>query len=323
MERNISVNFRGHITWQKIMLNCGLYLAILYIFILFAVINPDFLTVRNMVNVFEQSAYYLVCAVGITFVLVSGANDMSVGSQVAFSSVVATLYLAAGGSIPASMGIMLGAALVIGLCNGLFVVVIGLPPFIGTIATGYVVRGVVAYYTKQETVTGLPRDYTAFAWTKTLGLSNLTWIAVLIVLLGIYVLKYTAYGRRVYACGSNPVAAGVMGINVKWIKISVYVIAAMSAAVASMMLMSRMGAARSGTADLLHMECVAAAVIGGTSLKGGQGGLIGTFIGVFLVSMIRNGLNSNGINSFWQLVFTGGITLFAAVLDSYKSRTSA
>ena len=82
-----------------------------------------------MVNVFEQSAYYLVCAVGITFVLVSGANDMSVGSQVAFSSVVATLYLAAGGSIPASMGIMLGAALVIGLCNGLFVVVIGLPPF--------------------------------------------------------------------------------------------------------------------------------------------------------------------------------------------------
>ena len=308
MERNISVNFRGHITWQKIMLNCGLYLAILCIFILFAVINPDFLTVRNMVNVFEQSAYYLVCAVGITFVLVSGANDMSVGSQVAFSSVVATLYLAAGGSIPASMGIMLGAALVIGLCNGLFVVVIGLPPFIGTIATGYVVRGVVAYYTKQETVTGLPRDYTAFAWTKTLGLSNLTWIAVLIVLLGIYVLKYTAYGRRVYACGSNPVAAGVMGINVKWIKISVYVIAAMSAAVASMMLMSRMGAARSGTADLLHMECVAAAVIGGTSLKGGQGGLIGTFIGVFLVSMIRNGLNSNGINSFWQLVFTGGIT---------------
>ena len=323
MERNISVNFRGHITWQKIMLNCGLYLAILCIFILFAVINPDFLTVRNMVNVFEQSAYYLVCAVGITFVLVSGANDMSVGSQVAFSSVVATLYLAAGGSIPASMGIMLGAALVIGLCNGLFVVVIGLPPFIGTIATGYVVRGVVAYYTKQETVTGLPRDYTSFAWTKTLGLSNLTWIAVLIVLLGIYVLKYTAYGRRVYACGSNPVAAGVMGINVKWIKISVYVIAAMSAAVASMMLMSRMGAARSGTADLLHMECVAAAVIGGTSLKGGQGGLIGTFIGVFLVSMIRNGLNSNGINSFWQLVFTGGITLFAAVLDSYKSRTSA
>ena len=80
------------------MLNCGLYLAILCIFILFAVINPDFLTVRNMVNVFEQSAYYLVCAVGITFVLVSGANDMSVGSQVAFSSVVATLYLAAGGS---------------------------------------------------------------------------------------------------------------------------------------------------------------------------------------------------------------------------------
>ncbi len=312
MEKNSAVDIKGlgavreHITLQKLLLNCGLYMAILAIFITFAVINPDFLTMRNMVNVFEQSAYYLVCAVGITFVLVSGANDMSVGSQVAFCSVVATLYLAAGGSIPVSMGIMIASALVIGLCNGLFVVVIGLPPFIGTIATGYVVRGVVAYYTKQETVTGLPRAYTGFAWTKTLGLSNLTWIAILIVLIGIYVLKFTAYGRRVYACGSNPVAAGVMGINVRWIKISVYIIAAVSAAAAAMMLMSRMGA-----------------VIGGTSLKGGQGGLIGTFIGVFLVSMIRNGLNSNGINSFWQLVFTGGITLFAAVLDSYKSRANA
>ena len=135
MEQNILINFRKNITWQKVLLNCGLYLAILCIFIMFAVINPDFLTARNMVNVFEQSAYYLVCAVGITFVLVSGANDMSVGSQVAFSSVIATLYLAAGGSIPVSMGIMLVSALVIGLCNGLFVVVVGLPPFIGTNAT--------------------------------------------------------------------------------------------------------------------------------------------------------------------------------------------
>ena len=286
------------------MLNCGLYLAILCIFILFAVINPDFLTVRNMVNVFEQSAYYLVCAVGITFVLVSGANDMSVGSQVAFSSVVATLYLAAG-EYPGFHGDHAGS------CPGHRIVQ-------WTVRCGH--RSSAFYWNHCHRLCGARSggllykagdcDRTSqrlysICMDKDPGLSNLTWIAVLIVLLGIYVLKYTAYGRRVYACGSNPVAAGVMGINVKWIKISVYVIAAMSAAVASMMLMSRMGAARSGTADLLHMECVAAAVIGGTSLKGGQGGLIGTFIGVFLVSMIRNGLNSNGINSFWQLVFTG------------------
>ncbi len=311
------------LTPQKLMLNCGLYLAIIAIFATFAIINPDFLTARNMVNVFEQSAYYLVCAVGITFVLVSGNNDMSVGSQIAFSSVVATLYLSSTGNIPMSMLMMLAFALLIGFFNGLFVVIIGLPPFIGTIATGYVVRGIVAYYTKQETQYGLPRVYTQFAWTKTFGISNLTWIALLIMLFGLYVLHCTSFGRKVYACGGNPVAAQVMGINVKRVKIACYMISAVSAAVAAMMLMSRMGAARSGTADLLHTECVAAAVIGGTSLKGGQGSVIGTFVGVFLVAMIRNGLNSEGINSFWQLVFTGGITLFAAVLDSYKSRANA
>ena len=165
---------RDWLTPQKLMLNCGLYLAIIAIFATFAIINPDFLTARNMVNVFEQSAYYLVCAVGITFVLVSGNNDMSVGSQIAFSSVVATLYLSSTGNIPMSMLMMLAFALLIGFFNGLFVVIIGLPPFIGTIATGYVVRGIVAYYTKQETQYGLPRVYTQFAWTKRFGISNLT-----------------------------------------------------------------------------------------------------------------------------------------------------
>lgn len=248
---------------------------------------------------------------------------MSVGSQIAFSSVIATLFLARVGSIPQSILMMLFFALVIGLCNGLFVVIIGLPPFIGTLSTGYVVRGIVAYMTKQETQYGLPIQLTQFAWTKTLGLSNLTWLALIVTALGIYILHYSSFGRKVFACGGNPRAAEVMGINVKRVKIMCYVISAITAAIGAMMLMARMGAARSGTADLLHTECVAAAVVGGTSLKGGRGSILGTFIGVFLVVMIRNGLNSEGVNSFWQLVFTGGITLFAAVLDSYKSRANA
>lgn len=318
-----SIGVRKKHTFQSIMLNYGLYIAMVATFVVFTIINDRFLSVSNIVNVLEQSAYYLVCAVGITFVLVSGNNDMSVGSQVAFSSVIATIFLANGGSIPLSMGMMIVFALLIGLFNGLFVVIIGLPPFIGTIATGYVVRGIVANMTQQETQYGLPAAYTQFAWTKTLGLSNLTWIAIAITILGIYILRYTSFGRKVYACGGNAKASQVMGINVKRIKIACYMISAISAAIAAMMLMSRLGAARSGTAETLHTECVAAAVIGGTSLKGGQGSILGTLLGVVFIAMIRNGLNSQGINAYWQLVLTGGITLLGAILDSYKSRANA
>lgn len=311
------------LSFQKIMINYGLYMAIFAIFLTFAIINPTFLTVNNMVNIFEQSAYFLVCSVGITFVLVSGNNDMSVGSQIAFSSVMATIYLARGGSIPMALLMMIIFALLLGLFNGLFVVLIGLPPFIGTLSTGYVARGIVAYMTKQETQFGLPNVFTSFAWSKTLGLSNLTWIAIAFTLLGVYILHFTSFGRKVFACGGSAHASEVMGINVKGVKIMCYIISAIGAAIAAMILMCRMGAARSGTAELLHTECVAAAVVGGTSLKGGQGSILGTFIGVFLVVMIRNGLNSEGVSSFWQLVFTGGIILFAALLDSYKSRANA
>ncbi len=308
---------------QKMLLNYGLYLAIAVIFLIFSFLNENFCTLNNMKNVIDQSSYYLVCAIGVTFVLISGANDMSVGAQVAFSSVVGALYLVSFKNIPMSMLLMVCLGVLIGLVNGLFVVVIGLPPFIGTISTGYVVRGIVAYSTKQFSVSGLPLQYTSFAWGQFLGLSNCTWVAVVIAVVAIYVLKYTAYGRKLFACGGNRTASNVMGINTTWIKISAYVVSGVLAAVSAMLLMSRQGMANSGTGELLHMDCIAAAVIGGTSLSGGHGGVFGTIVGVFFISMIKSGLNALGVNAFWQMVFTGGILIFASVLDSFKTRSNA
>lgn len=310
------------LTWEKVMIYCGLYFAIAVILGVFASLNSNFLTVNNFINILDQASYYLVCAVGITFVLVSGANDMSVGSQVAFYSVIGAMHLMKTGSMVQTLLLLLVLCIVVGLANGLFVVVIGLPPFIGTIAVGYVVRGIVAYMTEQTTISGLPASFTMIAWERTLGLPNLTWIAFFVIVLGWYVLKCTAYGRMVYACGGNRTAARVMGVRVTWIKISAYLISASLAMIAALMLASRSSVARAGSAELLHMECIAAAVIGGTSLKGGQGSIIGTFVGVLLISMIRSGLNGMGVNTFWQLVFTGTITLFAAILDSFKSRNN-
>ena len=314
---------RESLSIQDIFLKYGLYIAIGIIFLSFSLLNDHFCTLNNMKNVVDQSSYYLVCAMGVTFVLISGANDMSVGAQVAFSSVVGALYLQSFRNIPVSIGIMIVLGIIIGLANGLFVVIIGLPPFIGTISTGYVVRGIVAYTTKQFSVTGLPSAYTAFAWGEFLGLSNCTWVGIMIVLLSVYILNFTSYGRKLYACGGNRVAANVMGINTTAMKISAYVIAGITSAFSAMLLMSRQGMANSGTGELLHMDCIAAAVIGGTSLSGGHGNILGTVVGVFFISMVKSGLNALGLNAFWQMVFTGGILIFAAVLDSVKSRNNA
>ena len=314
---------RESLSLQDIFLNYGLYIAIGIIFLCFSLLNDHFCTLNNMKNVVDQSSYYLVCAMGVTFVLISGANDMSVGAQVAFSSVIGALYLQSFKNIPVSMGIMIALGILIGLVNGLFVVIIGLPPFIGTISTGYVVRGIVAYTTQQFSVTGLPSKYTAFAWGEFLGLSNCTWVGILIVLLSVYILNFTSYGRKLYACGGNRAAANVMGINTTAVKISAYIIAGITSACSAMLLMSRQGMANSGTGELLHMDCIAAAVIGGTSLSGGHGKILGTVVGVFFISMVKSGLNALGLNAFWQMVFTGGILVFAAILDSVKSRNNA
>jgi len=311
------------ISAQKIFLNFGLHIAMVAIVILFSLLNDNFLTINNILNIFDQSAYYLVCAIGITFVLIMGKTDLSIGSQLAFYSVIGSLFLIETGNVFLTLLLLLALSLLVGFANGFLVIICQFPPFIATIATGYVVRGIAAFLTEQKTVTGLPAWLTKFAWQKTFGLPNLSVVAIVILLIGIYVLEFTGYGRRLYACGGNRIASKVMGIRVNAVQISAYVVASFLTMLAAIMLVSRSTVARAGTAEKLHMECIAAAAIGGISLKGGQGRLWGTLVGVLLICMIRSGLNAQGISSFWQLIFTGAITIFAAVLDSYRSRYNA
>ena len=319
--KNKALDSLHSLTIQKVMLDCGLYFAIAIVLIIFTCINDRFLTMNNIFNVFDQSAYYLVCAFGVTFVIISGSNDMSVGSQVAFYSVIGAKLLISTQNYLLTTVVLLGLALLVGAANGLFVVIIGLPPFVGTIAVGYIVRGIVAYITEQNTVSGLPKALTTFAWTKTFGIPNLSLISLVVMIICIYIIRFTSFGRKIYAVGGNRHAARVMGINVARIKISAYIISATFSVLAAIMLVARSTVARAGSTEILHLDCIAAAVIGGTSLKGGRGSIFGTFVGVMLICIIRNALNGMGVDTFSQLIFTGIITLFAACLDSYKSRT--
>ena len=313
---------RKNVVVENILLNYGLYIAMVIILLAFTMMNDNFLTINNILNIFDQSAYYLVAAVGIAFILIWGNTDLSIGSQLAFYSVVGSMRLIETGDAFGTFMLLLGLALVVGLSNGIMVVKFGFPPFIATIASGYIVRGIAAYMTQQVTVSGLPKWLTKFAWQKTFGLPNLSLIALIVIVIGLYVLEYTGYGRRLLAVGGNKTAAKVMGIRADAIQISTYVMAAVMTVISAIMLVSRSAVARAATADKLHMECIAACAIGGISLKGGYGHLWGTLIGVMFVCMIRSGLNAQGVSNFWQLIFTGAITIFAAVLDSYKTRAA-
>ncbi len=322
MEKVGTAGQKTKFSFQTFALNYGLYTAMLVLIIVFGFMNKNFLTWNNFINILDQSAYYLVTAIGIALILISGNTDLSIGSQLAFYSVIGAFQIIKTGNTLGTFMLLLVLSLVVGLANGILVVKAGFPPFIATIAVGYVVRGIAAYLTEQKTITGFPRWLTSFAWRKTLGLPNLICVAIIVLLLAIYLTEFTGYGRRLYAVGGNKTAAQVMGIKADAIQISTYMIAAVLTMLAAIMLISRTSVARAGTAEKLHMECIAACAIGGLSLKGGHGKIWAALVGVMFVCMIRSGLNALGMSNFFQLIFTGAITIFAAVLDSFKTRAA-
>lgn len=308
---------------ERFFLAYGLYAAMGCIIITFACLNSNFLTFTNVLNIFEQAAYYMVCAMGMTFVLISKEVDLSVGGVLAALTVLGGFIMKNTGNVSTAILIMLGMAVVLGLFNGFCVVILKLPSFIATIATGYIVRGFAGYYTDGAAVSGFPNAFTKFAWQKVLGVPVLLVIALIMLAITVYILNFTAFGRTVFACGANKKATKLMGIHANIVCIAVFVISAICTCVGAIMVMSRSGVARFSTLPNLQMQCIAAAVIGGTSLTGGKGNLVGTAVGVLLFSLVQSGLNAMGVLSFWQEIFTGAIIILATVLDSAKTRSNA
>lgn len=316
-------SLQRRLTIEKIVLNFGLYVAMLIVIFVFATLNSNYLTINNLLNIFEQYGYYLVCASGMTYVLLIGQFDLSAGGTLAFSTVIGAQVMIKSGSILQAMVVVYALAILIGLFNGLLVVKAKLPAFIVTIAAGYAVRGIVTYSTDSRTISGIPMAFTDFAWNRLAGIPILIIVALVIWAVLFYILRYTAYGRKIYACGGNETCARISGVNTDFVRMSVYVISACCFATGGMMVMSRSSIARSSTLPNLQMECIAAAVIGGTSLTGGSGSLAGTLVGVVLLSMINSGLNALGVDAFWQQILTGTIIICSALMDSYKTRNNA
>lgn len=284
--------------------------------LLLTALTPHFLTVSNLLNVMEQTSINAVIAVGMTFVILSGGIDLSVGSLVALSGVVMASALQGGAPLPVAIlaGLLTGAAC--GLVNGSLVTLGRLPPFIATLGMMSVARGAALLFTDGRPVSGFTADFRSLATGRVLMIPVPVLVTLAVYVVAHLVLTRTRFGRYVYAIGGNEEATRLSGVSVRFHKTMVYALSGLVSALAAAILTARLNSAQPIAGIMYELDAIAATVIGGTSLLGGQGRVSGTLIGALIMGVLRNGLNLLGISSFLQQVVIGLVIVGAVLLDS-------
>lgn len=297
------------------VVSIAVFFAVCFLF--FSATTDTFLTAGNILNVLRQAAPILVVAIAMTFVIITGGIDLSVGSQVALINAVAALVLAMGFPWPVVVVgmIVFGAAL--GMAQGWFVAYQGIPSFIVTLAGLSILRGFALYLTQGYSIpiNNVP-GFFALGRGEILGFPVPALIAVGVALIGYVVIASTKYGRQVVAVGSNLEAARRVGMPAKWILSSVYMVSGIACALAGLLIAARLGSGSSNAAVGFELQVVAAVVLGGTSLMGGRGSILGTILGTLTIAVIGNGLILLHISPFFTQIVTGAIILVAIWLNT-------
>jgi ribose transport system permease protein len=279
-----------------------------------------FLTPLNLTNVLVQAAVITVVAMGMTFVILGGGFDLSVGSVVALSGCVAAAVMMEAGTLP-GVAAGIGAGAVVGAVNGFVVTVFKVNPFITTLGTMVMVRGIVFLLTRgqQVPVDGvLPSAFLAFGVERFMGVHYFVWVPLALLLVLSWILARTPYGRSVYATGGNREAAYLSGIRVGRVVASTYIWCGALAGTAGVMLASRLQSGQPTAGEFYELTAIAAVVLGGAALQGGEGKLYKTVIGVFIMVVLGNGLNLLNVDSYWQRVAIGFVIIAAAAVDQLR-----
>ena len=287
-----------------------------------ALATDRFLSPLNLTNILVQSSIMAVIALGMTFVIIGGGFDLSVGSTVALSGCIAALVMVKAGLV---LGIVAGiaAGVLVGLINGLVIALLGVNAFITTLGTMVLVRGVVFLITAGAPVgdEGLPSSFVAFGSERFLGIHYLVWVpAVLLVLLS-WVMHNTPHGRRIYAVGGGRDASYLSGIPVQRVIASTYVWCGTLAGIAGVMLAARLQSGQPTAGEFYELTAIAAVVLGGAALHGGEGSLYKSVIGVFIMVVLGNSLNLLNVDSYWQRVAVGAVIIAAAAADRLRWRS--
>jgi ribose transport system permease protein len=301
----------------------GMLPVLILICILFAVLTPNFLTENNIVNVVRQASINIVLAAGMTFVILTGGIDLSVGSVLGLTAVIAVVVSLVPSLSWAAIPAALLAGLVIGVLTGMIVAYLGLPPFIVTLGTYTAIRG-AAYLAAGGTT--VINSQINFAWIGNGYLGPVPWlviIALITIAVSAFILHGTVLGVHVYAVGGNAQAARLTGIPVPFVLIFVYGVSGLLSGLGGAMSASRLYSAQGQLGIGYELDAIAAVILGGTSFSGGIGNVFGTLVGALIIAVLNNGLTLLNVSFYWQLVIKGAVIVLAVTLDKLRTRGQA
>ena len=296
-----------------------LFIVFLVTCAIFSVATDSFLTVSNITDVVRTNTINGLLAVGLTYVILSGGIDLSVEATVCLAGLVAG-YLSPMPVVAVLAGVLVGVA--IGLFNGLMLEKSGVQPFIFTLAMSRLLRGVVLAITKGKNYYTIDSCFTAIVRSSVFGIPSLIIMFVVIVVITYFALNRARYGRYIYAVGSNEEAARLSGIRTHRIKVSAYVIAGMLSGLAGVLLTARLSGAETNAGDGWSLDAVSAVIIGGTSLRGGRGGILNTLLGIFIIAVLNNGMTLMGVPTNYNQLIKGLLMLVAVLLDMSNRKKS-
>lgn len=302
--------------------NLGTIAALIILIVFVSVLNPAFLQVNNLLNLMRQLIINGFIALGMTFVILTGGIDLSVGSTLAFTSAIFAGLLQNGMNTGLAILITLALGLALGLINGLLITKGKLAPFIVTLATMTIFRGLTLVYMDGRPISG-PKENFAFQFLGKGQVFGIPFQVILFLIVYIVLstlLNKTSHGRKIFAVGGNEKASFISGIKIDKVKILVYVISALMAVVSGLVLTSRLNSAQPTAGSAYEMDAIAAVVLGGTSMTGGSGSLTGTLIGILILGVLNNGLNLLGVSSFYQQIVKGVVILIAVLIDRKRNK---
>lgn len=320
----------------RLLLRGSALIALAAMLIVFGLLSPTFLQITNLEILAKQTAINAILAIGMTFVILTAGIDLSVGSVVGVTAMISGLLINEG-LVLGPLGVIvyphtwmvmliaLAAGALIGLLNGLIITRFKVAPFIATLGMLYVARGVAGLLNDGNTfpnLVGRPElgntGFPVLGAGELLGVSYAVWIMAAFTLAAWFVTTRTPFGRAVYAVGGNERAAQLSGIRVARTKLAVYTISGVCAATVGLIIASQLVAAHPATGEFFELNAIAAVVLGGTSLSGGRGTVVGTVIGAFVIGVLTVGLNQLGVSSFWQLIVKGAVIVLALILDQLQ-----
>lgn len=323
---------------KLLLLKMRAYIALILVIAVFAALSSTFLTASNLIILAKQVAINAILGIGMTFVILSAGIDLSVGSIAGLSGMIAGWLISKGLMLPMFgisiffniwivilITLMLGA--LVGAVNGFLITKLRVAPFIATLGMLYVARGMALLISGGATFSNLTghsslnnTGFLTLGSGNFLGLPLPVWIMVVLALVSALVANKTPFGRHVYAVGGNEESAKLSGVRVRKVKLLTYVISGFCAALVGLIIASQLGASHPATGEMYELNAIAVVVLGGTSLMGGRGTIVGTIIGAFIIGVLENGMVLVGVSEFWQIVIKGAVIVLAVIVDQFQQR---